>query len=277
LYATVRWWHLVATLLLFGFVGRHAATRVAEVAQTSRQYLSVNVWDACVLAFGGPGLTDTSPLAMLTWFVPHLLFFYLIGDMAYGELVQRGCAVVPIVGSRQRWWWGKVVTLGVLTTGYAMLGVGAVLVSASTALPWSWVWQGDVLTILNASVAPPTVPAAVLLAWVVGLFASTVSMAALWQTTLALLFHRSLYGLMAVVVVMLVSWLLGTDSPTLVRWLPSSQSMLLRHTLFEPSVPEFSVQWSLLYNVMLALVAIGGGRWYIARMDIFGRPLTERR
>jgi MFS superfamily sulfate permease-like transporter len=82
---------------------------------------------------------------------------------------------------------------------------------------------------------------------------------------------------MAVVVVMLVSWLLGTDSPTLVRWLPSSQSMLLRHTLFEPSVPEFSVQWSLLYNVMLALVAIGGGRWYIARMDIFGRPLTERR
>jgi hypothetical protein len=277
LYATLRWWHLGATLLLFGFTGRHAAVQAARVAQAYGQQLPVSVWDACVLAFAGPGLTDTSPLAMLTWFVPHMLFFYLIGDMVYGELVQRGCAVVPSVGSRRRWWWGKVMTLALLAVGYAVLGVGAVLASALTTLPWSSVWEGGVLALLNASASPPpTISVATLLPWVLWLFAGTLFMAALWQTTLALLFRRSLYGLVAVVMVMLVSWLLGTDNPGLVRWLPGSQSMLLRHTLFEPAVRQFTFQWSLLYNAALALVAIGVGRWYVARMDIFGRPLTER-
>lgn len=274
---TVRWWHLGATLLLFLFNGWQGASQVAAVAQTASDTIPISVWDAVFIGFAGPGLSDGSLLNFLRWFMPHLLFLYMIGDLAHGELIQRGHAVVPAIGSRRRWWWGKITLLALLTLGYVTLGVVAALIGASTVLPWSGAWQGGIFRLAGwtTSAQFPS-SGATLLAWILVLFIGTLFGLAVWQTALSVLLRRSIYGLIATLSVTICSWFLGTNQPALVRWLPGSQSMLLRHSLWDAQVPAFSLQWSVVYNLVLAGAAIVLGIWHVGQMDIFGKSLNER-
>jgi hypothetical protein len=275
--AAVRWWHLVATLLLFLFIGWQSAAQVVAAAQTDTSSATISVWDGLFVGFAGPTLMDASLLNLLRWFVPQLLFFYIIGDLAHGELTQQGHALVPAIGSRHQWWWGKILLLGLLSALYITIGVSAALIGASTLLPWSPTWAGGVFALAGwmPKQAFPT-SGTVLVTWILVLYICTLFALAVCQTTLALLFRRSFYGLVATLGVLLGSWLLGTNQPALVRWLPGSHSMLQRHSLWDAQVPLFSLQWSAAYTVALAAIAIGVGGWYVGHMDIFGKSLNDR-
>lgn len=273
--SSLRWWWPVAAVALFSFIGWRSALQAAALVNWSPAQVTANVWDAFLMSFAGPGVWDSSLLGMLTWFVPHLLFFYLIGDLANGELLQWGYAVVPLIGSRLQWWWGKVVILFVLTLGYTALSLLTVLAGSMARLPWSW----QLSTLLSSGTLwplPEGMDVGVLLGWTFSLLGSTLFSLALSQIVLSILWRRSFHSFAAISVIALSSWLLGIDRPRLVRWLPGSQSMLLRHTYFDPNVPGFSPEWSLFYNAVLALLAIGLGTWYVRRMDIFGESQDIR-
>ena len=267
--SSLRWWWPVAAGALFSFVGWRSALQAAGYARSAQAQMTANVWDAFFISFARPGVWDSSLVRMLAWFVPHLLFFYFIGDLANGELLQRGYAVVPLIGSRLRWWWGKVVTLFVLTLGYTALSLLAVLAGSMARLPWSW----QLSTLLSSGTLwplPERMDVGVLFGWTFLLLCSTLFAMASLQIMLSILWRRSFHSFAAISAIALLSWLLGIDRPRLVRWLPGSQSMPLRHTFLDPHVPDFSLAWSLCYNAVLALLAIGLGAWYVRRMDIFG-------
>lgn len=272
--SAVRWWWFVLPGLLFLFTGWRAAQQAANLASAAGSPLTANVWDAFFIAFAGPDAWSASLLPMLAWFIPHLIFFYLVGDLAHGELVQRGHAVMPLVGSRLCWWAGKIITLLFITIGFVVWNMCIVLAGSLTRLPWSWgaseLWQSGQLKPLAGDMTPPT------LLWLVGvLFSSTLFATASLQLVLSLVLRHSFYGFAVISAVMLTSWLLGSGYPSLTRWLPGSQSMLLRHTFFDPKVPDFSLAWSLIYNAALTLAVIIGGAWYVRRMDIFGSVVME--
>ena len=132
--SSLRWWWPVAAGVLCCFIGWRSALQAAALVNSSQTQVTANVWDAFFIYFAGPGVWDSSLLRMLAWFVPHLLFCYLIGDLANGELLQRGYVVVPLVGSRLRWWWGKMVTLLLLARGEAAVGIGGGLPSRVDAV-----------------------------------------------------------------------------------------------------------------------------------------------
>lgn len=273
--SSLRWWWPVAAGALFSFIGWRSALQAAEYASSAQAQVTANVWDAFLMSFAGPGVWDNSLVRMLAWFVPHLLFFYLIGDLANGELLQRGYAVVPLIGSRLRWWWGKVATLLLLTLGYTALSLLAVLAGSMARLPWS----RQLSTLLSSGVLwpmPEGMDVGVLLGWTFLLLGSTLFAMASVQIVLSMLWHRSFHAFAAISAIALSSWLLGIDKPHLVRWLPGSQSMLLRHTFLDSNVPGFSLAWSLFYNAVLALLAIGLGTWYVRRIDIFGESQDIR-
>jgi len=273
--SSLRWWWPVAAGVLCCFIGWRSALQAAALVNSSQTQVTANVWDAFFISFAGPGVWDSSLLRMLAWFVPHLLFCYLIGDLANGELLQRGYVVVPLVGSRLRWWWGKMVTLLLLALGYTALSLLAVLAGSMARLPWSW----QLSTLLSSGTLwplPEGMDVGVLLGWTFSLMCSTLFAMASLQIVLSILWHRSFHAFAATSAIALLSWLLGIDKPRLVRWLPGSQSMLLRHTYFDPNVPGFSPAWSLFYNAVLALLAIGLGTWYVRRMDIFGEAQDIR-
>jgi hypothetical protein len=68
---------------------------------------------------------------------------------------------------------------------------------------------------------------------------------------------------------MVLSWVFGIHHPYIVRYLPGSQSMLLRHTFLDPAVYGFSLAWSLIYNTIVIFIVSTGSLLYVRRMDIF--------
>lgn len=259
---------------MFLFIGWRSASQVIDVARSGPTQMAANVWDGFLTSFMGPDAWSAAPVAMLPWFISHLIFFYLIGDKANGELLQRGYAVVPLIGSRLRWWYGQVLTLLLVTTAYTGLSIGAVLIGSSMRLSWAW----ETSTLLKSEplrFMPDDLSGVTLLGWTFLLYGSTLFAMASLQILLSIVWRRSFYGLTAISLIAIFSWLLGIGNPLLVRWLPGSQSMLLRHTLFDTKVPDFSAEWSLLYNAILAVGAMSVNIWYVRQIDILGSSAAE--
>ena len=266
---SLRWNFLAGVFVLFGFMGWRSAIQVVDQLSSPQSVMTANLWDAFFVSFSGPGVWGYSLGQALPWFISHIFFFYLFGDIAIGELLHRGYAVVPLVGSRLRWWYGKEVVLLIFAIGYMLMSMLAVLAGGLIVLPWSW--QPSELMISGEMwVMPKGMEIGTLLGWIFILFSSTLYVMASVQLTLSLFGRRSFYGFSAISVIAIISWLLGIDNPYLSRWLPGSQSMLLRHTFFDPNVPGFSMEWSLIYNTTLFLIVFGLGAWYVRRMDIYG-------
>ncbi|MDH5506975.1 MAG: hypothetical protein OEZ02_07115 [Anaerolineae bacterium] len=267
--ATWHGWQMLAVAGLFGFVGWSSSQRLIGMAPIGASSLAANVWDAFFLGLAGPSVWGGTILDMLPWFAAHVLFFYLVGDLANGELLERGVTILPLVGGRLRWWWGKTVTLLILVAAYTCLGLAAVLAGAWSSLPWggqtsAWMTSGELWY------WPAEFGLRQLWGYTFLLYGSTLLAMACLQTITSVITRRSFYGFATVSMLLLMSWGAGIDRPGLARWLPGSQSMLLRHTVFDASVPSLTMAWSLAYNTILALAAMSIGAIVIARMDIYG-------
>lgn len=260
---TLRWWHILATIAIFGLLGWSSALYVLMFLSE----LDKNVWDAFFVSFAGPGVWSTSILEMLKWFVPHLLFFYLMGDIAEGELRFRACAIIPLIGSRRLWWLGKVVILFIFSAGYTLSGVGIVILSATTMLPWStnpspFLLSGPLWPV------PNTLHVSILITWAILLVGSTLFTISLLQVALSIWWRNAFHAFAFVSALLVLSWLLGLETPGIVRWLPGSQSMLLRHTALDSTVSDFTLAWSMVYNLVTALFTFLVSIAYVHRLDI---------
>ena len=272
LLASFRWWHLIISCLLFFFIAWAGIGQALSVP--AHIQASINVWDGFFVSLAGPAVQDNSLFRLLIWFLPHLVFLYFIGDQANSELLQRGYYVLPIIGSRLQWWGSKIATLLIMALGYTLVGLIVILVVSITRLPWttggSYIQNSSNLLPTEASMG-----AAELSIWVFALLGSTLIMMGCLQTIIAIFTRSSFYGFTTIIILAFLSWLLGINNPWIIPWLPGSQSMLLRHTVFNPAVPEFSLASSLLYNTIVSAVGIGLGTWHIKRVDIMG-PLDTR-
>lgn len=269
-----RWWFAPAVIGLFLFLGWQSAAQLVALARNASLKDAPNVWDGFVVAFLGPDAWSAALSAMLLWFVAQLVFFYLIGDLANGELTRRGYITVPLNGTRLRWGLNQLATLFFIALGYAAIGMVSVWLGAASQLPTQWqmgafLKSGAQLDISNRMSELEFV------LLVFALFATSLMAMGTLQWTLSILWRRSIYGLTAISLIAIFSWLAGIGQPTLLRWLPGSQSMLLRHTFFDARVPDFSWQWSVLYNVMLTIGAGAGGCWIIRRMDILAKSFLH--
>lgn len=251
-------------ILVFGLVGLSSAAYVLSCPPDFEK----NVWDAVFVAFAGPGVWDVSFLKMLWWFLPTMMFLYLFGDIAASEFTRGGVFIIPRIGSRRLWWLGKIIALLFLVIGYTIFDILSILVSSMTMLPWS----STLSPFLRSGAlwqAPPGFRAEILLAWIIVLIPSTLFACSLLQMALSVLLGKPHLAFLAVSAILLLSWLGGMGQPTLARWLPGSQSMLLRHTYYDPSVPGFSLTWSLFYNAALIVAVLLVSSRYIRRLDLW--------
>jgi hypothetical protein len=96
--------------------------------------LPVNVWDGLFTIFGNGNLL---------FFVLNVVFLYLISDLLPEK--ELGQLVVLRLGSRRRWWLGKMLALAFLTLCYAGITVGIVAGVAFFALSLSNAWSDAAL------------------------------------------------------------------------------------------------------------------------------------
>ena len=259
--------HLLLTVLGFGLIGVSSVCYVLLYPSPLKR----NIWDAVLVAFAGPGIWGNSILDMLRWFVPNVLFLYLFGNIAAGEFDRGGVFIIPLIGSRKMWWLGKIATLLILSIGYMALGLVIVVICSMVFLPWSSELSPFLLseTFLQRQ---GDFQIEILLGWITILFTSTLFAISSLQAALSIFWKKSFVAFLAVIAVLIMSWLAGNDHPAIAPWLPGSQSMLLRHTYFDPSVPNFSLAWSLIYNVVLTSIVSAVSLWCIRRLDIWKDP-----
>lgn len=270
LHDLLRPWPILLALALFGSIGMSGALEVKTVIQDA------NVWHAVLLGFAGPSISGGSMLSALKWLVPHVLFFFLVGRIANEELLHRGYAIVPLIGSRRNWWLGKVNILLLLSAGYTLLWFLVIFIGAAFVLPLTWTIHPFVHS-GNPWPFPFDISVVDMLIWIFGLYASTLFALSLVQIALSVWSRNSFNAFVVIVVVAISSWLFGVEQPELVRWLPGSQSILSRHTFLDVTVPAFTFEWSLLYNSIVIVIIISLTTWNIKQLDIFGNQLSEIR
>jgi hypothetical protein len=260
-----RWKDLLWTVVLFAVMGLLSVYEVVPYRTT----LSRNVWDVLFVTFSGPALTNDSLFEFARWFLPYLFFFYLFGNTAEEDLSQRGVSIIPLIGSRRKWWLGEVATLLFLSLFYVMAGIAVILIVSGCFLPWSmhlspFLLSGGIWPAIPKNLTVVTL----ILQWIFPLFFGTLSAISLLQTALSIQWRNAFTSLIAVSAIMILSWLFGIRRPHVVRWLPGSQSMLLRHTFLEPNVYGFSLTWSLVYNAVLILAILAVSLIAVRRINI---------
>ena len=257
--------NFILTVVIFSLIGLLSVYEVATFPSSC----SKNVWDVMFVAFAGPPLADDSLFDFTLWFLPFLMFFYMFGNIAEEELSQRGISIIPLIGSRRKWWLGKTVTLFILSNAYVLVGIGTILVVSLFFLPISNQISPFLLSGKIWQSIPKGMAVITLMSWIFLLFESTLFALSFIQMALSIMWRNSFVALIFVSAVMAISWISGTRHPYIVRWLPGSQSMLLRHTLFDSSVYRFSLNFSLVYNATLVSMLLVVSFIYIRRMDIF--------
>ena len=161
------------------------------------------------------------------------------------------------------------MTLLILSFFYVVTGVATILIVSRCFLPWSthlspfllssWIWQ---------TIPKDLTVATLILRWTFPLFFGTLVAVSFLQMTLSIWWRNAFLSFIAASAMMILSWLFGIRHPSVVRWLPGSQSMLLRHTFLEPQVRGFSLAWSLGYNAVIILAVLAASFIYVRRIDI---------
>ncbi len=261
---TLRMKGLILTVVTFSLIGLFSVYEIATFPSSCAK----NVWDILFVTFMGPSISNDSLFNLIFWFLPYLMFFYMFGNIAEEELLQRGVSIIPLIGSRRKWWLGEVATLLILSIIYVLIGIVTVLIVSLFFLPLSNEISPFLLS-LKLWQIPKDMTVATLMRWTFLLFFSTLFAVSFIQMAFSVIWKNSFTALILVCAVMILSWLFGIGHPYLVRWLPGSQSMLLRHTFLEPTVYGFSLTWSLVYNAIIVLIVLAVSFIYVHRMDIF--------
>ncbi len=257
--------NLILTIVIFSLIGLFSVYDVATYPSSCAK----NVWDVLFVAFAGPSISDDSLFNLIFWFLPYFMFFYMFGNIAEEELSQRGVSIIPLIGSRRGWWLGEVITLFILSIIYVLIGIVTVLVVSSFFLPLSNQISPFLLSHELWQTIPKDMTVVTLMRWTFLLFFSTLFALSFIQMAFSVIWRNSFTALILVCAVTILSWLFGIGHPYLVRWLPGSQSMLLRHTFLDPTVYGFSLTWSLVYNAIIVLIVLAVSFIYVRRMDIF--------
>jgi len=262
---TLRMKYLILTVVTFSLIGLFSIYEVVTYPSS----FSKNVWDVLFVAFAGPSISDDSLFNLIFWFLPYLMFFYMFGNIAEEELSQRGVSIIPLIGSRRKWWLGEVATLFILSIIYFLIGIATVLAVSLFFLPLSNQISPFLLSLKLWQIPKDMTVATLMIRWIFLLFGSTLFAISFIQMTISIIWRNSFTALILVCAVTILSWLFGIGHPYMVRWLPGSQSMLLRHTFLDPMVYGFSLTWSLVYNAIIILIVLAVSFIYVRRMDIF--------
>lgn len=257
--------NLILTIVIFSLIGLFSVYEVATYPSSCAK----NVWDVLFVTFTGPSISNDSLFNLIFWFLPYLMFFYMFGNIAEEELSQRGVSIIPLIGSRRKWWLGEIATLLILSIIYVLIGIATVLIVSLFFLPWSNEISPFLLSHELWQIPKDTTVVTLMIRWIFPLFSSTLFAISFIQMTISIIWRNSFTALILVCAVTILSWLFGIGHPYLVRWLPGSQSMLLRHTFLDPMVYGFSLTWSLVYNAIIVLIVLAVSFIYVRRMDIF--------
>jgi hypothetical protein len=267
--AQQRGWLLAA--VAFHFLSGLVSGQQILVLDSSPYSQSPYIGDGLFLAFSGPALGNSNLIILLAWLLNKVFFMMLIGGLINRQLGEHDYVVMLMVRSRRIWWLGIMTTVIITAISYVSVIVVATMVGISARLSWhsklssffveQGIWQ-----------AASTMSLAQVTAIIFGLTGSSLVVAGLIQTLIALHTHRSIWGIFTVLTLALIAWVigLGNNVQSWQQWLPEVQSILSRHSPFESRLPDFTLNVSLAYNALSILLLALTGFLLLRAFDFLG-------
>lgn len=123
-------WRWVLLGILFALITAYTTTNISRDRLDTKVVHNINAWDVAANMLSN-GFS-------LRW-VYIFGFLFLIGDSLLKEQ-QQGLLALSLsrIGSRRKWWWGKVVSLGILALIYVIAGLIIILAISSFSVPFSF-------------------------------------------------------------------------------------------------------------------------------------------
>jgi hypothetical protein len=272
-------WHLgfvvprlgwMALAVIFHFLSGLWSGQQAVVVSVVSNLPTPNVGDGFFLASSGPPLGHSNLFSLLVWLLSTTFYLLLIGDLANSQIGKRDYLIVLRLRSRSGWWFGILLTIVATAIGYVVIVVAATLAGTASQLQWhpylsrffaeQAIWQ-----------AASGMSLVHLIVIVFLLTASSLAVAGLTQTVVALYTRRTIWGTLSVLTLALLVWLGGLgDNNNWLQWLPGYQSILSRHWPFEPRLPSVTFGASIAYNLVLAAWWTILGGWLLRAFDVLG-------
>lgn len=223
-----------------------------------------------LIFFAGPSNWDYSFIDFLTWFIPPLICFYILGIDAKKNLVTRGYIILPKIGSRIGWLLGEAASILLLVFCFVMWIIIFLVIGAVIAHPAIDMNLANQISITNASVNLLPITGIQILLISILLLSLTLSALTITQMVLSLILKQPIYSLLIMSSISMLSWLISINRPWLTKWLPGAQSMLIRHTFIDVYTPGLTLQWSLIYDSVMIFGSVIIGLIWIKELDIFG-------
>ncbi|MCB2178579.1 hypothetical protein KQH61_04105 [bacterium] len=256
----IQWRILLLYGLLYVFLGGKIAYDGAGLVNT--------FGDFYFLFFSGPDNYSIPLMQLLLWFIPQMLFYYLIGNMAYGELSQNGYILLPRIGSRKRWWLAKVISLLFISAIYLLELIVAPALGAVLALGIHINSLAEPVFLTNMWPSSSAFSGFQLVCVIVLLYLSSMWFLGTFQMAISLIFKQPVYSFLLISAILLVSCIGSVNQPGLVRWLLGAQTILSRHSFIDATIPGYSLLWSLVFNLSLFIISFMMGNQVIRRLDI---------
>lgn len=238
-------------------------TTGALLIQAKNFSLPVNVWDALFGFWANQ---------RLVFFILTPLYCYLVSDLLpepdYGQ------AMLLRIGSRRRWWQGKVLALGLAVLSYVGLNLLILAAVATFVLPWERTWSpfasqypleaGLHSTILTL---PPSVA-----------IGAQLLLLSLWWFSLGLLvillaqrFHRSVIGFLVGVLISLIGamdWY-GMLPADMAKWTFASHLFLNIRAIEVPTMGPGTILGMVLYWLIWTALFYALGLSVSRRWDFY--------
>lgn len=246
--------YLAVGVALWAFIGFQAAYTAPFLVEHS------GVVDGVLVALSGPNPETLVLGDLLPWLTLHLYLVFWLGRTLESRWLTMLDMLLPRIGSRWKW----MGALFLVTTAACVIYTAAalLLVGLIVTLMQPLSLDAGVLSVAGA----PTGAGVEWLAVLVVLLFGTMLGLALLQLVLTLVLRYASYAFLAVVMLCLIGWI-TFDNALVQQFLPSTQSMLLRHAPFSPH-ENFTLAWSLIYNVVWVAVLFCAGLWTVQRLDM---------
>jgi|GEM_PF-1329285 len=253
----------------FGF-GFFAAIQLGALSHNTSS-APVNLGDGFFFLFSGPALKNSSLLPLIVWLIDLLFFLIFTGNLASKQFSDLQTSILFRSKSRAKWWVGVILTILLISIEYTMIILGSGILGLLTQLPWNTnlssffldqsLWQAAAF----ASFFHILFSLAVL-------EISSFIVIALLQVQLTFLLKRLAFGISFILLLAAITWGMGFFEK-IQGWqivLLPTQSILSRHWPYEPALPVFTVQFSLLFNLIIVLVLCLGGGLLLRHYDFLG-------
>lgn len=225
---------------------------------------NANLLDVMFLILSGPNIKEQNIFIDSQWLLIQFVFLYLFADISFCAFFKKGSLILFRVGSRAKLWLMIIVEIVLKVLLFLAIQFLTIIFFGIFSFPIKFthnILATSKLTRINTDNL-------YIVSWMLLLLFLTYIVFALIQNTISLILKSSVSGILFCCMLQFFTLNSGRINKGLMKWLPGNQSIIVRHSIINPSVVNFNMSWSVFYNLFFIIGLILIGFLYTNKLDV---------